>query len=194
MLYIKFNIQDPQKYIDFQRLYEHMVMVRQPGFEFEEEEPEEIDWDNLGDKEIDQVIKDMAEEEDPEIKRYKDLIPTYANAFFEKYFEVDNAKLGPLGILEVSSMLNYLEYGFEVDMDKLENLNAQSGIVEFSTGNFPYGGMERFLITLKAFGLIPLECYNGFTVYEFDWTSDFEHEAIELPEKTKAYLKRFNDQ
>ncbi len=193
MLYIKFNIRNAQKYTDFQRVYEHMVMVRQPGFEFEEEEPEEIDWDKLSDEEMDQVISAFSEEEDLEIKRYKDLIPSYANSFFEKYFQVDNAKLGPLGILEVSSMLNYLEYGFEVDMDRLERLDEQTGMVEFSTGNYPYGGMERFLIALKAFELIPTECYNGFTVYQFDWTSDFEHEAIELPEKTKAYLKRFEN-
>ena len=82
--------------------------------------------------------------------------------------------------------------GFEVEMDHLKKLDNTIGLVEFSTGNFPYGGMERFLMVLKAFGFIPLECYNGFTIYRFDWTSDFRHEAIDLSEKTKKYLKGEN--
>lgn len=171
-----------------------MVKVRQPGFEFEEEEMPEFDWDKMTSEEIDEGLKIQRSfwaQDAPEVLRYRELIPDYANAFLERYLQVDNAKMGPLGILETSSLLNYLEFGFEVDMDNLEKLNDQQGLVEFSTGNFPYGGMERFLMALKAFDLIPVECFNGFCVYEFDWTTDFEHEAIELTEKTKAYLKSF---
>ena len=62
--------------------------------------------------------------------------------------------------------------------------------MEFSTGNFPFGGMERFLMVLKAYDLVPVECFNGFTIYEFDWISEFEHNAIELSEKTIKYLKK----
>lgn len=196
MLYIKFNIQDSQKYTDFQKVYEHMVEVRQPGFEFEEEEPPKFDWDNMTEEEGDEALKKLLEfdsQDEPEVKRYKTLIPDYANLFLEKYLQVDNDKSGPLGILEACSLLNYLEFGFEVDMNNLEKLTENSGLVEFSTGNFPYGGMERFLMVLKAFDLTPNECYNGFTIYEFNWTSDFEHDAIELPEKTKEYLKKFEE-
>ncbi|GAB5526199.1 MAG: hypothetical protein Roseis2KO_40710 [Roseivirga sp.] len=194
MLYIKFTITDSKKYTDFQKVYDHMVQVRHPGFTFEEEEMPELDWDEMTDKEIEDGLKtqfDFSARDDPEAQRYGELIPGYANAFLEGYLRVDNAGLGPLGMLEVCSILNYLEFGFEVDMDKLEKFDDGTGLVEFSTGNYPYGGMERFLMTLKAFGLIPVECFNGFCVYEFDWTNDFEHEAIELPEKTKAYLKTF---
>lgn len=193
MLYIKFNINDSSRFIDFQKLYDHMVSVRQPGFEFEEEETPEFDWDNMTPEEVDEGVKKLHEfldQDQQELKRYKELIPDYANVFLESYLQVDNEKAGALGILEVLSILNYLEYGFEVDMDNLEKLDDNHGLVEFSTGNFPYGGMERFLMVLKAFGLIPTECYNGFTIYQFDWTSDFEYEAIELPEKTEAYLAK----
>ena len=31
--------------------------------------------------------------------------------------------------------------------------------------------------------------FNGFNIFTFDWTSDFEYEAIENAKKTKAYLK-----
>ena len=81
-----------------------------------------------------------------------------------------------------------MEYGFEVDLDNLEKINERSGVVEFSTGNYPFGGIERFLITLRAFDLIPTECFDGFNICEFDWLSDFEYNTINLPEKTKAYL------
>ncbi|MCE7995648.1 MAG: hypothetical protein HEP71_26960 [Roseivirga sp.] len=193
MLYIKFDIQDSSKFMAFEKLYAHMVKVRQPGFEFEEEEVPEFDWDNMTPEEVDKGVKELhslLDEDEQELKRYKELIPDYANAFLKRYLQVDNDKAGVLGMLETLSILNYLEYGFEVDMDNLDKIDESSGQVEFSTGNYPYGGMERFLMVLKAFGLMSTECYNGFTVYEFDWASDFEHEAIELPEKTKAYLAK----
>ncbi len=194
MLYIKFNIKDSSKYTDFEKVYDHMIKVRQPDFEFVEEEMPEFDWGEMTDEEINKGLKtqyDFSAKDDPEVRRYRELMPYYANAFLERYLQVDNAKMGQLGVLELCSLLNYLEFGFEVDMNNLERLNDRQGLVEFSTGNYPYGGMERFLMVLKAFDLIPVECFNGFCVYEFDWTNDFEHEAIELPEKTRAYLKSF---
>lgn len=192
MLYIKFNIQDSSKYTHFQKLFEHMVDTRKPGFSFEEELPV-FDWDNLNDKEVDEALKKLDEFDDKEIQetnRYKELIPSYANIFFEKHLKTDNEKLGALGIQNVLSILNYLEYGFEVNIDNLEKLDNNIGIAEFSTGNFPFGGMERFLITLKAFDLIPIEYFDGFTIAKFDWTSDFEYNVTLLPEETKLYLKK----
>ena len=166
-----------------------MVELRQPGFEFEEEEEPEIDWDNMTDEQFQEHLKSFAKELPPEEKRYKELIPDYVNQYLGSYVDFDGQRAGVFGF-KALGIFNYLEFGFEVDMDNLQKLNENRGVVEFSTGNFPYGGMERFLITLKAFGLIPTECFNGFVVYQFDWTSEFMHEAIELPEKTVAHLKK----
>lgn len=192
MLYIKFNIQDSSKYEDFQKLYEHMVKTRQPGFDFIEEDAPEFDWDSMKtQEEVDDAVEKLSEflDQEPEVHRYQKLIPSYANEFLERYLRLDNDKLGPLGVLYTISIFNYLEYGFEVDMNKLEKKNEKSGLVEFSTGNFPFGGMERFLITLKAFDLIPTECFDGFSINELEWISNLEYTTIKLPKKTKEYLK-----
>ena len=186
MLYIEFKILDAEKFIDFQKLYLHMVKLRDPGFELkEEDEFDGVDWATITDEEFKLVLQ----RDPPEKRRYKELFPDYANAFLEKYLQFDNSHFGPLGILDVFSILKYLEYGFDVDLDSLKKLNEHFGRVDFSAGNYPYGGMERFLMVLKAFDLIPAECFNGFVVYEFDWISEFEHNSIELPEKTKEYFK-----
>ena len=187
MLYIKFKILTPERFIDFQELYKHMLEVRLPGFEFEDK-MSKVNWERITQDEIDIFFN----ESPPETTRYKELFPIYANKFLEEYLQYDMDR-GEIFEKDVLSILNYLEFGFEVDMDNLEKINENLGLVEFSTGNFPYGGMERFLMVLKAFDLTPLECYNGFTIYEFDWTSDFEHDAIDLPEKTKEYLKKLEN-
>ena len=165
---------DPSKYIDFQKLFDNMVNTRKAGFEFEE--------------------KIRHEEEDPngseEMNRYQNLFPGYANNFLASYVNHDKSKAGAYGF-DILGIFNYLEHTFEVNMNSLRKLNEDIGIVEFSTGNFPFGGLERFIMTLKAFDLIPIECFNGFVIYEFGWTSDYEHDAIELPEKTKEYLAKF---
>lgn len=192
MLFIKFNILDSSKFSDFKKLFAHMVAVRQPGFKFEEQELPIFDWDNMTDKEMADAFVAMDEFDDKdkqEASRYKMLVPDYANMFLESYINVDNNNLGALGIKDVVTILNYLEHDFEVEMNNLETLNKSLGIVEFSTGNFPFGGIERFLMTLKAFDLIPFECFDGFSIVTFNWTSDFEYDAINLPEKTKTYLK-----
>ena len=72
----------------------------------------------------------------------------------------------------------------------MDKLNEDVGIIKLSTGNYPFGGLERFFMTLKAFDLSPIECFNGFTVFEFEWTSEFEYEGIILSEKTKRYLTK----
>ncbi|PLX08398.1 MAG: hypothetical protein C0598_12235 [Marinilabiliales bacterium] len=183
MLYIKFKILNPEKFTDFQTVYQHMLKVRTPGFDFKVN-LDEVDWANITDEE-----EELLFDEDLQLKkRYNELFPDYANAFLERYFGGDNVDSSDN--IEVFSILNYLEYGFEVDMNNLEQLDNHSGLVEFSTGNFPYGGMERFLMVLKAYDLVAVECFNGFTVYEFEWISEFEHNAIELSEKTIKYLNR----
>ena len=164
-----------------------MVMTRQPGFEFEEEEP--FDWDNASQKEIDDMMNGNVDE--PELKRYKKLFPNYAHTFLESYIKNDSSIAGAYGF-DIEGIFNYLEFSFEVDMISLQKLENNLGLIEFEALGFPYGGMERFLMVLKAFKLIPIECYNGFTVYKFNWTSKFTHEAIDLPEATEAYKKNRN--
>jgi hypothetical protein len=192
MLYIKFDIQDSSKYTDFQKVYDHMLQTRQPNFKFEEDEGPDFDWDRMTEDEIQEATKQLIEflDQDPEALRYNKLIPNYANAFIEQYLQGGNDTLIALEDINTLSILNYLEFGFEVEMDNLEKINERCGIVEFSSGNFPFGGLERFLMTLKAFDLIPTECFDGFTVFKFEWTSNFEHNAIDLPEKTQEYLTR----
>ena len=185
MLYIKFTIQDQQKYQDFQKVYDHMVMVRQPDFEFEEEEDDEFDWNNSSQEEINKYL----DESEPEVKRYKRLFPEYANTVLESYVKYDESIAGVYGF-DIKGIFNYLEFSFEVDMDNLRTLKDTIGLVEFSTGNYPFGGLERFIMTLKAFDLIPTECYNGFTIYQFKWISEFIYEGIDLPEKTKLYKEK----
>ena len=134
---------------------------------------------------------DLASDKDAlELKRYKNVIPDYATSFLKKYFKVDNEKLGDLGIQQVMSIFNYLEFSFEVDFNKME-LKDKNGIIEFSTGNYPFGGLERFFITLKAFNLVPTQCFDGFSVNDIQWQSNFEYDFIELKGETEVYLKKF---
>lgn len=184
MLYIQFKISQEAQFTAFKALYEHLVAVRTPDFSVEVD-MEAVDWATLTEEEEELLFDEDLQQQ----QRYHQLFPSDAQTVIERYFEHDNAKLGPPGIQEVSSIMNYLEYDFEVDLNQLEKLTEGEGLVQFSTGNYPYGGMERFLIVLRAFGMVATECYDGFTIYEFEWTSEFEHLAIELPEKTKAYLE-----
>lgn len=192
MLYIKFQIEEATKYNDFVKLYNHLEMVRQPGFEFEDEVPE-FDWDNMNENEVNEALKlidESLDEELVEYKRYQEVIPEYANLFFEKYLKLDNDKLGNLGIHDVLSIFNYLEFGFEVELDTIKKIKESLYVIEFSTGNYPFGGLERFLITLKAYNLIPLECFDGFSINEIKWNSDFEYSFLELKKQTEVYLKK----
>ena len=191
MLYIKFNVQNKLKYEDFKKLYNYLDSIRQPDFQFEEEELF-FDWDNMSDEEMQDAFRkmeDAVDTEKQELKRYQENIPVYANSFFEEYFKIDNTKLGILGVQEVLSIFNYLEFGFEVNFNGLEKINNYS-LIKFSTGNYPFGGIERFLITLKSFELNPFECFDGFSVNEISWNSNFDYSMIEDKEQTKLYLKK----
>ena len=191
MLYITFDIKDVLKFQDFETLYKHLVNVRQPGYQFPDNSPE-IDWDSKQTQdEVDIAVKKLNDYLDiaPEVHRRQAFIPDYATTHLEKYIKADNYKLEALGLQNVDAIFNYLEHGFEVDMDHLEKIDRNIGIIRFSTGNYPFGGIERFIITLKAFGLTPTECFDGFAISKIEWISDTEYKTTELQEKTKVYLQ-----
>ncbi|WP_452230807.1 hypothetical protein [Lacinutrix sp. MEBiC02404] len=196
MLYIKFNIQNASKYLDFQKLYAHMVETREPGFNFQDDESApEMDWDSMkNEEEMDEAVKELNDylDQKPEFHRYHEKIPNYANDFLESYLQYDNEKSGYLGEFDPISIFNYLECGFEVDLDSLEKHNEKYGIVRFSTGNYPFGGLERFFITLKAYEIIPLECYDGFTTNQIKWLNNFEYKETEFPKRNKGIFKFLN--
>ncbi len=190
MLYIKFEIQDSSKFEDFQKLFDHMVRVRQPGFEFDDEGPE-FNWDNMPKEEYDAAMAELNEyldqQVEPEKHRCKELLPNYVNEFLESYLQSESENLESFGSQSVFSIFDYLEFGFEVDMDNLKKINERFGIVEFSTGNYPFGGMERFIMTLAAYNLKPVTCFDGFNDCKFSWTSRFEYDVIILPKKQSPF-------
>jgi hypothetical protein len=193
MLFIKFKINNPSKFAEFKLLFEHMIKVRKIGFKFEEEEEQVLDWENMTDEEAVEVAGSLLDEPNYEEIRYKKLIPDYAQQFLRAYVSFDKKKTGDLSFSTLC-IFSYLEFSFEVNMDELQELDTKQGVIRFSTLNFPYGGSERFLIVLRAYELIPFECYDGFTVYNINWQSHFVHEAIEQPEKTRRYLASFRNQ
>lgn len=191
MLYIKFEIQDLEKYQDFQIVYDHMVQLRQPNFEFGEEVIPEFDWDNLSKEETNAALEKIDEffDQDADDRRYIALFPDYADAFLKSYIEKDQSIAGAYGF-DIKGIFNYLEFSFEVDLDNLKILEDNIGLIEFSTGNYPFGGLERFIMVLKSFDLISLECFDGFHIFKLNWLSEFEYTPAILEEKTKAYLKK----
>ena len=172
MLYIKFKIANHKNFMDFRALYDHMFAVRTADYIPKENELE---------------IDDFKDEDKTKIELFKTLIPVYASEVLCNYFYFDNTK-SILSNEDKLSYINYLEYGFEVNLDLLERCKNGGGIVKISTGNYPFGGLERFMITLKAFKLAPFECFDGFNVCALHWVSDVEYEATILSEKTKEYL------
>ena len=194
MLYVKFDIININKFTDFKRLFSHMVAARQPNYKPEElnEEIEievEVDFSTMSSEEITAYfIADLEDALDEYIqtKRYKKMIPTYAFSFLEEYIAFENKTTGVYGF-HLEGLFTYLENDFEVDLDALKKVDSE-GIIEFSSGNYPFGGLERFMMTLKAFDLIPKECFNGFEVLNISWKSKFVCATESLPKKTKEYL------
>lgn len=170
--------------MSFRALYNHMFAVRIAGYEAKEDELE-FDWNTSTPEEIDNLM----DEDKPKIELFKTLIPDDVSEVLCNYFYFENTK-SMLSIEDKLSYINYLEYSFEVNLDLLERCENGDGIVKISTGNYPFGGLERFMITLKAFKLAPFECFDGFNVCALNWVSDVEYEATILSEKTKEYLKR----
>jgi hypothetical protein len=158
-----------------------MVQVREPGFKFDDAGPE-FDWDTMPEEEVEAALQELNtfldEQVEPEKYRYKALIPSYAKEFLENYIKNENEKSGYFGEPDALPVFNYLEFGFEVDMEHLKKINERSGIVEFSTGNYPFGGLERFIMTLAAYELKPVACFDGFNNCEINWTSPFEYDFI----------------
>ncbi|GGG45031.1 hypothetical protein [Bizionia arctica] len=192
MLYIKFEIHDPPKFEDFQKLYDHMVKVRQAGFKFDDKGPE-FDWDTMSEEEIDVAMEELNafldQQVEPEKHRCKELMPNYVTVFLESYLQSDSENLESFGSYDVFSIFNYLEFGFEVDMESLKKINEHLGIVAFSTGNYPFGGMERFLMTLAAYNLKPVACFDGFHECELIWRSRFDYESVILLKKQNGLQK-----
>lgn len=184
MLYIKFRITTQEKFRDFQKVYDYMCAVRESNYK-EKEDDLEIDWATATEEQINEFM----DEDRLIINEYNAVFPEYSNVFLTNYFTNDSSK-SILVNEDKASLMNYLKYGFEVNLDALENLINNEAIVKFSTGNYPFGGLERFLMTLKTFDLIPVECFDGFNIFEFEWLSDFEYNPTILEEKTKKYLKK----
>ncbi len=193
MLYIKLNISDNSCFSEFQKLFDHMVATRQPDYDMEEDSPT-IDWDTMSAQEIENYF-DSKDSNNPveinKIKRFKNLFPPEAQLYLAQYHQKGDSKMNDLADSEILGWMDYLEFNLEVDMDQLDKIDDAQGMVQFSTGNFPYGGMERLLLVLKAFGLTPVEIFNGFSVCDLLWQSDFDYEVVEIPDKTKIYLDSF---
>ena len=118
---------------------------------------------------------------------WEDIIPAYSKKFLEGFYKHENAR-SELVREDFTSMVNYLEFGLDADFIELKILNPTTGQVDFAALGFPYGGMDKLLMFLKSYEFNPKEVYNGFAVCKLNWTSKYAYEAIELPEKTKAYL------
>ena len=114
------------------------------------------------------------------------LIPTYAKEIIAKYYHEQ-----PISKESFENFINYLEFSLEADFNELSIIDKNKALIKYTPIAYPYGGMERLLVLLRAFDCIPTECYNGFTVYQFKWNSLFDHDAIELPKQTEIYKASF---
>ncbi len=154
MLYIDFDIKDPDKFSTFQQVY-HLLEEIKPK---KGRRPFSL---------------------------WKKLIPHYAQNINGTYYK-DDLTDKPEDRWGFRDMVSYLQFGFEVEFDYLE-VKDRHARIGFSAYAFPYGGMDRFLMFLKAYDCIPSESYNGFEVIRFQWQGDFEYEVTNHPEETKAY-------
>lgn len=116
---------------------------------------------------------------------WKTLIPPYAQEFIGRYYQDDLSQESEYrwGFTDI---VTYMQFGMEVEFDFL-NIEVGTARIGFSAYAYPYGGMDRFLIFLKAYECIPTEAYNGFEVIEFHWEDDFGYSVTEYPEKTALY-------
>ncbi|MBU2926915.1 hypothetical protein [Winogradskyella psychrotolerans] len=159
----------------------------------EDEEPPEFDWDHMTTEEIEaatDTLLDYCERDTLDFMRFQKLIPHYASVFIQSFYKQDRNNVEILSKEDSNAILNYLEYGFEIDLDNLQNFKNNLSIVEFSTGNYPFGGLERFIMALRAFDLIPLECFDGFSASRLNWTSAFEYNSTPLPDKKQGVFRR----
>ena len=173
MLYIQFEIKNTEKYYAFKKVYKVLYEIK-------------------------------PKQESRPLEFWEDIIPAYSKKFLEGFYKHENAR-SELVREDFTSMVNYLEFGLDADFielkilsnlplkwslhfNELKILNPTTGQVDFAALGFPYGGMDKLLMFLKSYEFNPKEVYNGFAVCKLNWTSKYAYEAIELPEKTKAYL------
>ncbi len=175
MLYIKFKVSFPDNVISFQKFYKYLLEDKQEIYQMKAYE-DYID--------LDERLQERA------LKLYDEYFPNKAQSFINDFLEYDGA-YNEEKEEKITSLFSYLDVDFEVNFS---NLVIENDIlcIFFSTGNYPFGGMRLFLMVIKAFGGQPLECFNGFDVFEFDWTSKYEHKAKILKEKTRTYLNPHN--
>lgn len=173
MLYIQFATQDEKATIAFQKLYDYLTANHYQDYVMREYE-DDID--------LEERLQERA------LVNYKTYFPEYAQAYLEKYFEATD---GTYYSKEESltGLFSYLDVDFEVEFTNL-TFEDGFGTITFAARSYPYGGLDRFLMVLKAFGFEPVECYNGFDVFEFQWESEYDYSANVLPEKTKAYRNK----
>lgn len=190
MLFITFTISNPEKYTDFCMLYEALVKVRTLEQTQTKSDLSSINWDTLDQNDMDALLDDFMDEDAPLRNKYTALLPSYVQTFIEKQWQHEYQDITDFDEQKIN-LYSYLETDFEVEFKELQKINTSKGIITFETGNFPFGGLDRFIMVLQAYKLVPEQCYNGFTVFKFHWKSVYEFEAIELPEETAEYLKSF---
>ncbi|WOI39055.1 hypothetical protein R1T43_08545 [Alteromonas sp. CI.11.F.A3] len=180
MLYIKFGISSSSRVEDFTSLFFYMQEVRAPHYEFDVQTPD-YDWDNMTEEEI--SIAAQRTLQDPTELRLNQQLPSYVQDAIHEF-----AKRSEVYGYGLENMFSYIENDFEVEIDSLSYVSDVEGEVAFSTGNYPFGGIERFAVILKAFNLIPFECFDGFNVGTIEWNGDYMFDIIANPIKTKSYL------
>ena len=129
-------------------------------------------------------IDDFMDEDTPKIALFHQLFPAYAQQFLSGYFSYENNK-SRLVREDLLPFFNYLEYGFEVDLYPLEWLSSHEVLLKFATGNYPYGGMDRFLMTLKAFELRPDDVDTIRTLMSL-------YENTEMDDKFKTMKEKYD--
>lgn len=125
-------------------------------------------------------------EESKPIEFWQEMIPNYAKDFLGGYYEEEKA-LSMLIPASFTDTINYLEFGLEVDLEGLVQVDETKIRLDYTALSFPYGGMDRLMIFLKAYDCIPCEAYTGFSVVKLNWTSAYDYEATELAEETQLY-------
>ena len=117
-----------EKYQDFLKVYEHVIMTREPGFAFEEEEALQNDWNSMSKKEIEQDISEsfLFDKQSKEERRYLALISDYDQRYLASYLgrDIDRAAALSFTILRI---FNYLEFSTEVEMNNLQIIRDKTG-------------------------------------------------------------------
>jgi len=120
------------------------------------------------------VVSDIkAKGERKEIDFWIKLLPDYVKRYY-RMRKLDRANTN------FKNMVEYLQWGLEANLDDLKKTGEDIGRLDFSTGNYPYGGMDRLMVFVNAFDCRPIEIYNGFNVNSVSWISKFNFECQEI--------------